>query len=449
MENIKALIDYVKSDEYRKLAALSWSVAWPMILIMGFEFLISLTDVFIAGKLGREYQASVGFSMQIYFIFIVVANSLTTGVVATISRIFSSGDTKGVSDSVFTSVLSSAVAGVFFGVAGIVITEPVVNMLNVPDEIKVIAIPLIRIYSVGLIFHYFLISSNGILRATKGVKKSLVTMGVVCFMNVILNFYFVFYTPISFYGIALSTVVSVLIGSIMNFIHVKKFIKQTGSFVKSMLKIIIKIGWPTGLQQISWQIGGTVLFLILSAIPENNVEIIAAFTNGARIESAIFLPAIALNMANAVIVGNLMGEKKYDHAYRAGLITMAFGVILITVLTLAIVLNAKFIAILLSPDEIVIRESVRYIRISMISEPFIAIALTLGGALNGAGDTRGVMLIVVLSSWFVRIPLCFFLGIFMEIGAPGVWWSMNASIFVYAFFVFRRYNRRKWFEIGW
>ena len=196
MENIKALIDYVKSDEYRKLAALSWSVAWPMILIMGFEFLISLTDVFIAGKLGREYQASVGFSMQIYFIFIVVANSLTTGVVATISRIFSSGDTKGVSDSVFTSVLSSAVAGVFFGVAGIVITEPVVNMLNVPDEIKVIAIPLIRIYSVGLIFHYFLISSNGILRATKGVKKSLVTMGVVCFMNVILNFYFVFYTPI-------------------------------------------------------------------------------------------------------------------------------------------------------------------------------------------------------------------------------------------------------------
>jgi len=449
LENIKALISYIKSDEYRKLAALSWSMAWPMILIMGFEFLISLTDVFIAGKLGREYQAAVGFSMQIYFIFVVVANSLTTGIVATIARIFASGDTRGVSDSVFTSVVSAAVAGVFFGVAGIVITEPVVNIMNVPDEIKKIAIPLIRIYAVGLIFHYFLISSNGILRATKGVKKSLITMGIVCLMNVVLNFYFVFYTPISYYGIALSTVVSVFIGSTINFIHVKKFIKHTGDFIRSLLGILFKIGWPTGLQQISWQVGGTVLFLILSALPENNVEIIAAFTNGGRIESAIFLPAIALNMANAVIVGNLMGEKKYDHAYRAGLITMALGVVIITAITLAIVLNARFIATLVSPDEIVIRESVRYIRISMISEPFLAVALTLGGALNGAGDTRGVMLIVVLSSWLIRIPLCFLLGIVLEIGAPGIWWSMNASIFAYAFFVFRRYNRRKWFEINW
>lgn len=449
MEKIKDLIDYIKSDEYRKLAAVSWGMAWPMILIMGFEFLISLTDVFIAGKLGSEYQAAVGFSMQIYFIFVVVANSLTTGVVSTISKIFSSGNRGGVSDSVFTAVVSSAVAGVFFGIAGIAITEPVVNLLNVPDEIKKIAIPLIRIYAVGLIFHYFLINSNGILRATKSVKKSLITMGVVCLMNVALNFYFVFYTPISFYGIALSTVFSVLTGSIINFVHIKKLINKTGVFVKSMLRRIVQIGWPTGLQQISWQVGGTVLFLILSAIPENNVEIIAAFTNGTRIESAIFLPAIALNMANAVIVGNLMGEKKFDHAFRAGLITMALGVILITALTVIIVLNAPFIAALLSPDEIVIRESVRYIRISMISEPFMAMALILGGALNGAGDTRGVMFIVVLGFWIVRIPLCFLLGIVMEFGAPGIWWSMNASIFVYALFIFRRYNRRKWLDIGW
>lgn len=418
-------------------------------MIMFFEFLISLTDVFIAGKLGREYQAAVGFSMQIYFIFIVVANSLTTGVVSTVSRIFTSGNKSQISDSIFTAASSALIAGLFFGIAGVSVTRPVVNMLNVPEEIKIIAIPLIRIYAVGLIFHYFLINSNGILRATKAVKKSLVTMAIVCLFNISLNFYFVFYTPLSYYGIALSTVLSVLAGSIVNFIHVKKLISLGGSFVKSMLKRIMLIGWPTGLQQISWQIGGTVLFLILSAIPENNVEIIAAFTNGSRIESAIFLPAIALNMANAVIVGNLMGEKKFDHAYRAGLITMTLGVLLITAITVVIVLYAPLIAAVLSSNEIVVRESVRYIRISMISEPFMAMALILGGALNGAGDTRGVMMIVVLGFWIVRIPLCFLLGIVFGFGAPGVWWSMNTSIFVYALFIFQRYRRRKWFEIGW
>jgi len=40
------------------------------------------------------------------------------------------------------------------------------------------------------------------------------------------------------------------------------------------------------------------------------VEILAAFTAGLRIESAIFLPAFAFNMANAVIVGNLLGSAR-------------------------------------------------------------------------------------------------------------------------------------------
>lgn len=447
MLKITALIRYMKSDEYRRLAAASWTIGWPMIFIMFFEFIISLTDVFIAGKLGREYQAAVGFSMQVYFIFIVVANSLTTGVVSSVSKLFSSQDSGAVSDSVHTATLSAAVAGIFFGAAGITITGPVVSLLNIPQEVKHIAIPLTQIYAIGLIFHYYLINSNGILRATGMVKKSLFTMAVICFLNVTLNFYFVFFTPLSFYGIALSTAVSVAVGSVINFIHVKKLIRGSGNFVKFFLAKFVRIGWPTGLQQISWQVGGTVLFLILSALPENNVEVIAAFTNGSRIESAIFLPAIALNMANAVIIGNLMGAKKLDHAYRAGLITMGLGVLLITFITVLIVINAPFLAGLLSNNEIVIRESIRYIRISMISEPFMAMALILGGALNGAGDTRGVMIIVVLGFWIVRIPLCYILGIAADFGAPGIWWSMNASIFIYALFIFRRYNRRKWLEI--
>jgi Na+-driven multidrug efflux pump len=106
----------------------SWSIEWPMVMIMDFEFLISLTDVFIAGKLGKEYQAAVGFPMQIYFIFVVVANSLTTGVVSTVSRIFTSESRSQASESVFTAASSALAEGLFFGIAGIAATETVVTM---------------------------------------------------------------------------------------------------------------------------------------------------------------------------------------------------------------------------------------------------------------------------------------------------------------------------------
>jgi Na+-driven multidrug efflux pump len=77
-----------------------------------------------------------------------------------------------------------------------------------------------------------------------------------------------------------------------------------------------RIGWPIGLLQVLWQFASMVLFLILSTLPEQKIEILAALTTGLRIESAIYLPAFAFNLANAVVVGNLLGEKKEEEALR-------------------------------------------------------------------------------------------------------------------------------------
>jgi multidrug resistance protein, MATE family len=149
-------------------------------------------------------------------------------------------------------------------------------------------------------------------------------------------------------------------------------------------------------------------------------------------------------MANAVIVGNLIGEKKEDEAYRSGLVTGAIGVCIVSLLVLIVVVNARWIVSFLSVNEIVIRESTRYIYISMISEPFMAWGIILGGAMSGAGATRSVMVRVALSIWLVRIPLCYFFVVLLGFGPASVWWSMNISQFVMCFSMYRRYRQRAW-----
>ena len=54
----------------------SWSMSWPMTLIMFFEFMTGLADVYIAGRVGKEIQAAYGFIIQLYFVFIIVGNAL-------------------------------------------------------------------------------------------------------------------------------------------------------------------------------------------------------------------------------------------------------------------------------------------------------------------------------------------------------------------------------------
>jgi Na+-driven multidrug efflux pump len=187
-----------------------------------------------------------------------------------------------------------------------------------------------------------------------------------------------------------------------------------------------------------------VLFLILSALPKKRIETLAALTTGLRIESAIFLPAFAFNMANAVIIGNLLGEKKQEEAFRSGLVTAAIGVLIVTGMVIAVIANARWIASLLSHNEIVIKECVRYLYISMLSEPFMAWGVILGGGLSGAGDTRSVLLRVALSVWLVRIPLCYMFVVVLGYGAASVWWSMNLSQLVQGFFLWKRYMGKKW-----
>jgi putative MATE family efflux protein len=443
MLNIKAIL---KREDIRKFVSESWALCWPMTLIMFFEFLIGLTDIYIAGRVGKEIQATYGFVIQLYFIFVIIGNALSIGTVAVISRLFTSNDREELTKAVYSTVITTVVAGIIFGIAGIIFTPEIISIVNIPHQLKTFAVPLGRIYAVGLLFHYILINSNGILRACKKVRSSLQTMAIVCFSNIGLNFFLVFHTHLGFRGIAISTATSVFIGSILNLWRIRVFMSGAKRFSLYLAKSIIGIGWPSGLLQILWQFHLMVIFLILSALPEHNVEILAALSVGIRIESAIFLPAIAFNMANAVIVGNLLGEKRKEDAFRAGIITALMGAIIVIFLTIIVILNARWIASFLSTNDVVIAESIKYLYISMLSEPFMALWVILGGALNGAGDTRGVMVIVALSLWLVRIPLSYIFVVVFGFGAVSVWWVMNLSQFLMALFMTRRYLKRKWLE---
>lgn len=149
-------------------------------------------------------------------------------------------------------------------------------------------------------------------------------------------------------------------------------------------------------------------------------------------------------MANAVVIGNFLGEKRTEDAFRGGIITTFLGVPIVIVLTLTVILNARWIAPVLSNNEIVIAETVRYLYINMLSEPFMAWAIILAGGLMGAGDTRSVMFLMGVSLWFVRIPLCYLFVVILGFGAVSVWWIMNLSQFVMAFLISRRYFSKKW-----
>ncbi|MFA6282444.1 MAG: MATE family efflux transporter [Candidatus Omnitrophota bacterium] len=433
-----------KKNNFKSVMRESWAIGWPMMLIMFFEFMIGLTDVYVAGRFGKEVQAAYGLAFQLYFVFIIIGIALSIGSVSVIARLFTSEDKDEFVLAVNSSLMMATVTGLLFTVLGVIFAGNIINLLHVPQEIKGYASTFLTIYSLGFVFDYILMNTNGTLRACKLIKKSLISMAIVCVLNIILDFTLALHTPLGFKGIAVATVISLCVGMIFNIAYMRKVCRLVFEFTFSIVKKIIDISWPSGVLQVLWQLGIMAIFLIINALPKYSVEIMAAFTNGLRIESAIFLPAFAFNMANAVLVGNLLGKNKKEEAVHMGVVTALLGVGIIFLLVMVVFLNTKKVTAILSDNPMVIAESVKYIYISLIAEPIMAWGLILAGGLNGAGDTKSVMFIVTLTLWLIRIPLAFILGISLGFGAVGIWWAMNISILFQALFMSIRYFRKKW-----
>ena len=83
----------------------------------------------------------------------------------------------------------------------------------------------------------------------------------------------------------------------------------------------------------------------------------------------------------------------------------------------------------------------------MIGQPFIALSLSLGGGLQGAGDTRGTMWVIIIAMWLIRLPLAYGLAFPLGFGATGVWSAMVVSMVCQGLLMAGRFHAGKWKDL--
>jgi len=427
-----------------------------MLLVMFFNFLVGLTDIYVAGFLGPEIQAIVGFVGQLYFFIIIVANAISIGTVAIVSRAVGAGN--------FDDALSTARQSLVFGlscalaltVAGLLFKDHIISLAGFSGNIRQIALDFFVIFAFSLAPNYIVILANAIFRAGGEVKLSLLAMFYISLINIALNFLLVFglfsFQGLGYRGIALATATAMTAGTIICFILFRK--SQWKNIFSGMrhvsvdlLRKIFLLSWPAALIQISWNAGNIFLYNILSHLQEENITAMAALTNGLRIEAVIYLPVFALHMAASVLTGQNLGAGESARAEKIGWKISFSGVAFVSFMALPVFIWADALSSAVAQDQHVVAETIRYLRITMLSEPFMAISVILGGCLMGAGDTKGAMIVIVSTLWIVRLPLAYLLAVVAGYGAPGVWASMVISMFFQGAAMTVRFRNGQWKNI--
>jgi len=415
-----------------------WKLSWPMLVIMIFSFLVGFTDVYVAGFLGPDVQAAVGFATQIFFLVVIIANAIAIGTLALISRAIGAGDGERAVAVAKQSLILSFLIAVAITAVCLLFYRGIIAVAGFPEPIRIIAETFIRIFAFALGAHYILIVSNAVFRASGEVNKPLVTMIIICVVNIVLDFCLVFgigpFPRLGYAGIAFSTAIATISGTAVNLLFLAKSPRWRAVYRRPFalsletVKTILGIGWPAAFLQIAWNLTSIVLYNILGRLQESSIVALASLTNGLRIEAIIYLPAFALNMAASVVTGQNLGAKDPERAERMCWKIALAGVGISGAMALVIFAQAEPCAAVLTADPAVIAETARYLRYNMFAEPFLALSTVMGGGLQGAGDTRGTMWVIIVSMWLVRLPLASILAIAMGWGAPGVWTAMLVSM---------------------
>ena len=431
-----------------------WNLTWPQILMMIFHFFIGVADVWVAGKISREVQASLGIISQSLFFMLVVAVALANGAVAAISQSEGAGLYRRVQRYIGLCVLMGFVLGALFMFLFLPVKDILLTALQIPDEMRPVTNYFLQVYLYVLPPYFLLIITNAVFRARRRVIQPLYCMMIVTTANTYLDLGLGlgwFGLPhIGFKGLAWATFGSITAGAIFNVITLflrKELGKGTLApwrWIKKALPYIARVAWPAGLMQIVWNSGYLVLYAITASLPFGKIDALAGMAIGLRIESFLFLPAFAFNMTGSILVGHYLGARQPEEARRFGLRILGIGEVFIIIFAIVLWQFMLPSVSLFTQNPAVIAQAMDYLWWNVLAIPFTLASMILAGALNGAGATLWNMLIMGGATWFLRLPLAYVLGHEIMLASTGIWIAMLCSQIVQSSTMFYVFKFRNW-----
>ena len=200
--------------------------ALPVAATAILEQLFNASDVAVVGNFTGEAKtvsvAAVGANSPIISLIVnlFIGIALDTNVV--IANAIGRNDRDTVRKTLHTSVLVAIFGGIFVAFLGEAAAAPLLGMLNVPEDVFPLALLYLRIYLIGMPVILLYNFEAAIFRSVGDTKTPLAALAFSGVLNVLLNLFFVAVLHMTVNGVAIATVISNAISSVLLFIKLRR-----------------------------------------------------------------------------------------------------------------------------------------------------------------------------------------------------------------------------------
>jgi len=414
--------------------------AWPVVLTMLLKTLMFYVDTYMISGVGPEAMAAMGVVGPISHTLVAILSALSVGTIATVARAWGEGDRAKQEREASAAVALAASIGVPLTLVGVLILPGMADLFQVPGSPAVaeMARGFLRIESSIFLFFCLDAVASGILRAAGRTVLPMVATLVANVLNIFLNWVFIYGNlgapRMEVAGAALATSISFALQGLVIFgslwlprSPIRLSIAGFRAVTRESVARLVRVSLPAAVEPLILQSG----FLIYNkAITQLGVIPMAAHRAAITVESLTFMPAYGFAVAGSAVVGQYLGAGRPDKA-DAGLRECArLSTLFLSVVGVAFFFFSPPLVrlFLRGPgEEATVAAAALCLRISAFEQPFMALAMALGGGLRGAGDTKSPLIVGILGIWGVRIPLAWTLAFPLGLGLNGIWITMIAD----------------------
>lgn len=407
MKNNKYEIDMCNGTLMDKLISFSL----PLMLSGILQLLFNAVDIIVVGRFtGRQALAAVGSTTALINIFTNLFIGISLGANVLAARFYASGKEKEMSETVHTSITLALISGLVMALAGVLLARFALNLMGTPNDVIDQSVLYMRIYFLGMPFFMLYNYGAAILRAVGDTKRPLFFLVISGMTNAVLNLVLVIVFHMGVAGVAIGTIVSQLISSILvlrclytSNTSYRLYFSKLG--IKTQyLKQIFQVGIPAGIQSTVINLSNA---LLQSSVNSFGSVAMAGYTAANNIFGFLYMSVNAVTQSCMSFTSQNYGVKKLKRMDRVLLDCMILSVGVTLTLGCGAYLFGPELLKIYTSDADVIRCGVEVLAFTTVPYFCCGIMDLLPGALRGMGYSGVPMILSIIGTVGTRIVWIF------------------------------------------
>lgn len=383
----------------------------PLMLAGFLQLLFNAADVVVVGRFaenGEVALAAVGSTSSLINLIVNLFTGLSVGVSVTVSHYYGAGDEKNVSKTAHTSLIVSVISGIVLMFVGLFCSRIFLSWMKTPDTVIAPATLYMQIYFIGIPASLIYNFCAAVIRSVGDTKTPFLILSCAGVINVLLNLMLVIVFQLDVVGVASATAVANWFSAIAIVIYMfrsKTCIQLKPEWMtlnKRILKKIVLIGLPAGLQGICFSISNVTIQSALNSF--NSEVILSANTAAGNLEGFIYVLMNACYHACVTFTGQNIGSGRKDRiskvAVRCAILTATVGISL--GVTFCLLLGRQMLGIYITDSPAAIEYGyTRLCRVGLLYFMFGLIDVMVG-SVRGMGSSASSMLVMLFGVCGIR-----------------------------------------------